>query len=135
MGSAVARRLLQVGMTVGVWNRRTQPEVALAEPGATAFYEPKGCGGGRLGGTDTAPDRGNRHRSHDRSGCRRLPVAAGGVGADRTICHHVKAQVNDFWAFTRSPLASQDSVGASAITIQGVPKRSVHMPKAGEKKV
>jgi 3-hydroxyisobutyrate dehydrogenase len=37
MGSAIARRLLQVGMTVGVWNRSPQPALALAELGATAF--------------------------------------------------------------------------------------------------
>lgn len=40
MGSAIARRLLQVGMTVGVWNRSTPPALALAELGATAFDDP-----------------------------------------------------------------------------------------------
>jgi 3-hydroxyisobutyrate dehydrogenase len=41
MGSAITRRLLHAGMTVGVWNRSTQPALALAERGATAFADPK----------------------------------------------------------------------------------------------
>ena len=39
MGPVVSRPLLQVDMTV--WNRSTQPAVALAELSATAFYDPR----------------------------------------------------------------------------------------------
>jgi len=41
MGSAVARRLLEVGMTVGVWDRSPQATLALAETGATAYDDPR----------------------------------------------------------------------------------------------
>jgi 3-hydroxyisobutyrate dehydrogenase len=41
MGSAISRRLLQVGIPVGVWNRSPQAALALAEVGAIAFDDPK----------------------------------------------------------------------------------------------
>jgi len=41
MGSAIARRLLDTGIPVGVWNRTRQRTLALAERGATAFDDPR----------------------------------------------------------------------------------------------
>jgi 3-hydroxyisobutyrate dehydrogenase len=41
MGSAITRRLLQVGRAVSVWNRSPQPTHALAELGAVTFDDPK----------------------------------------------------------------------------------------------
>lgn len=41
MGTAIAHRLLGVGMSVSVWNRSPQPALALAELGATAFDDPR----------------------------------------------------------------------------------------------
>lgn len=41
MGSAIARRLLDEGMAVSVWNRSPQPALALAQLGATAFEDPR----------------------------------------------------------------------------------------------
>jgi len=41
MGSAIARRLLSLGFTVGVWNRTRQRTLALADLGATAFDDPR----------------------------------------------------------------------------------------------
>ena len=40
MGSAIARRLLDAGTTVAVWNRSPQPAHALADLGAAAFDDP-----------------------------------------------------------------------------------------------
>jgi 3-hydroxyisobutyrate dehydrogenase len=41
MGSAIARRLRDAGLTVGVWDRNKQHALALADLGATAFDDPK----------------------------------------------------------------------------------------------
>jgi 3-hydroxyisobutyrate dehydrogenase len=41
MGTAIARRLLDAGITVYVWNRSPRPALALDELGATAFDDPR----------------------------------------------------------------------------------------------
>jgi 3-hydroxyisobutyrate dehydrogenase-like beta-hydroxyacid dehydrogenase len=41
MGSAIAERLLNAHVTVRVWDRRSQPAMALVRHGASAYYDPR----------------------------------------------------------------------------------------------
>src|SRR5579862_7616998 len=41
MGTAIARRLIDTGMAVAVWNRSPGPALALAALGATVFEDPR----------------------------------------------------------------------------------------------